>query len=149
MRKIMKKKRVIGTTAAAINEEEKKLGESLPSDFVDWLLANNGLSIEGVHIYPIRDERDVRKTWESISYNLENGWAQWLQNFEDEEIDFENLLPFGDFGTGDYYCFDYSQPSKEKPIIVHWSHETGETEFRANSFSEFKQKIEAEEFEYD
>jgi hypothetical protein len=146
----MKRSRVIGTSEEAIKKEESSLNRNLPPSFREWLLKNNGLDIEGVHIYPIRDERDVRKTWESLTHNLENGWAAWLENFEEEEMDFSHLLPFADYGTGDYYCFDYSSisDSGECPI-VRWSHETGETEFRANDFTELKKKILAGDFEYD
>ena len=77
----MKRHRVIGTTEEAINKEEDSLGRSLPNRFKQWLLQNNGIDIEDVHIYPVRDERDVRKTWESLAYNFNNGWAEWLENF--------------------------------------------------------------------
>ncbi len=146
----MKRHRIIGTTEEAIAREETALNRRLPMSFRAWLLENNGLDIEGVHIYPVRDERDIRKTWESLSYNLENGWAAWLENFEEEQIDFSHLLPFADYGTGDYYCFDYSvtEDGKEQPV-VRWSHETGETEYRARDFFEFRQRVLAGDFEYD
>jgi len=144
----MKRKRVIGTTIEAIRAEETKLGRVLPVSFVDWLLENNGTDIEGVHIYPVKDDRDVRKTWESISHNYENGWAGWLENFEEEDLDFDHLLPFANFGTGDCYCFDYSDTSGE-PAIARWSHETGKTEFRANGFIDFVDKVTEGEFDHD
>ncbi len=63
---------------------------------------------------------------------------------------FEHLLPFADFGTGDYYCFDYEGvPSDQEPPVVHWSHETGETEPRATSFRDFVVKATAGAFEMD
>ena len=146
----MKRSRVIGTTEEKIKKEEASLNRDLPPSFRKWLLENNGLDIEGVHIYPIRDERDVRKTWESLTYNLENGWAAWLDNFEEEEMHFSHLLPFADYGTGDYYCFDYSSINNvgECPV-VRWSHETGETELRAKNYSEFTEKVLAGEFDHD
>lgn len=143
----MKRPRVLGTTEEAIDVEESLLRRELPRSFRVWLLENNGLDIAGVHIYPVRDERDIRKTWESLSYNLEKGWAAWLPNFEDEKIDLSYLLPFADYGTGDYYCFDYAAPcnGNERPV-VRWSHETGETEFRAKDFTQFKDKVVSGEF---
>jgi len=105
----MRRPRTIGTTEAAIKKGEDFLKRKLPTSFRKWLLINNGLGIDGVNIYPVRDERDVRKTWASLSYNLNNGWAAWLENFEETEANFSHLLPFADFGTGDYYCFDYSE----------------------------------------
>ena len=145
----MKRNRVIGTTEEAIEKEEDSLGFSLSPSFKSWLLQNNGLDVEGVHIYPIRDESDVRKTWESLTYNFNNGWASWLENFENEDMDFTHLLPFGDFGTGDYYCFDYAREENGEIPIVIWSHETGEIEFRAKDFNDFAQKVRSGEFDYD
>ncbi len=146
----MSKRRIIGTTEEAIKKEESSLGRNLSPHFRRWLLENNGIDIEDVHIYPIRDERDVRKTWESLSYNFTNGWASWLGNFEDMGLEFTHLLPFADFGTGDYYCFDYSSESidNEMPIVI-WSHETGKTDFRANDFDEFVEKVQSGELQND
>lgn len=138
-KKMKKKKRIIGTTETAIQKAETTLSRIFPIQFKNWLLENNGLGIEGVHIYPVFDDRDPRKTWDSI-----------VRNFEEEKMDFDHLLPFANFGTGDYYCFDYSDLNKNnEPKIVHWSHETGECDFRASNFSEFSKKIKSGEFDYD
>lgn len=146
----MKSERTIGTTLEFIRKEELKIGRDLPKTFVGWLLENNGLDVGGIHIFPVRDERDVRKTWESLSYNLENGWAEWLETFDEEDVETEHLLPFAEFGTGDYYCFDYSNVVVTgEPSIVHWSHETGETAHRAINFAEFVEKENAGEYEND
>ncbi|MBW3623942.1 MAG: SMI1/KNR4 family protein [Armatimonadetes bacterium] len=153
----MKRHRIIGTTEEAIARAEEELNRNFPPSFRAWLLQNNGLGIEGISIFPVLDDRDPRKTWDSIVRNYRVGWAGWLENFEGYEYDegdtkpvFDHLLPFADFGTGDYYCFDYSGncPDGECPI-VHWSHETGETEFRAASFTEFVNKVSSGEYEYD
>ena len=146
----MKRKRVIGTTREAIAAEEVELGKKLPESFITWLIENYGTDLDGVHIYPVSDPRDVRKTWESLSHNLSHGWASWLEVHEDSGYDFRHLLPFADFGTGDYYCFDYSDlNTMGEPKVVHWSHETAETEFRAEGFEEFTIRLEDGDFEYD
>ena len=145
-----KHKRVLGTTPDAIDRAEAALKRKFPPSFRMWLLDNNGLDIDGVHIYPVLDDRDQRKTWDSIVRNFEVGWSQWLENFSDDGISFPTLLPFADFGTGDYYCFDYTDISSEgEVVVVHWTHETGETEYRAKNFDEFVEKIRAGEFEFD
>ena len=134
----------------AIRSEEEKLGKKLSPSFSVWLIEHNGTNIEGIHIFPVLDLRDKRMTWESLSHNVENEWAGWLEVHEDSEYEFDHLLPFANFGTGDYYCFDYSNLlSPDEPIIVHWSHETAETEFRAKDFNDFVIKAEHGEFEYD
>ena len=73
-------------------------------------------------------------------HNFKNGWQQWLANFDNEDREFGHLLPFADFGSGDYYCFDYST-AESGPAVVLWSHETGETELRSGSFSEFLAQV--------
>jgi cell wall assembly regulator SMI1 len=128
--------RVFGTTEGAIARAEQQLGRRLPPTFRAWLMVNNGRNLEYVNIFPVLDDRDPRMTSDSIVQNVTRNWASWLRNFEDEARDFSALLPFGDFGTGDYYCFDYSQDSIEPPV-VRWSHETGETEPRSSTFTQF------------
>jgi hypothetical protein len=103
-----------------------------------------------VTVFTVADDRDPQTTLESIEREYAQGWKSWLENFEDEGRSFDHLLPFADFGTGDYYCFDYSQIGSEGELaIVHWSHETGDTELRASSFAEFAERIAAGAFETD
>lgn len=136
----MSRSRIIGTVEEALAIEESLLGRKLPRSFRNWLLENNGLDIGEVHIYPVRDERDTRKTWESLSYNLQNEWADWLKHFK--QAIYAHLLPFADAGTDDYYCFDYSVAEErgERPVVL-WSHETGETTFIATDFAAFEKKM--------
>jgi hypothetical protein len=145
-----KRSRIIGTTPEAIAKEEAGLGRKLPPSFTQWLIENNGLGIEGVNVFPVLDDRDPRKTWDSIGRQVSNAWAAWLENFEEEDRNFSHLLPFAEFGTGDFYCFDYSRQSSDGECeVVRWSHETGDSEFRAASFSEFAAKVAIGEFAHD
>jgi cell wall assembly regulator SMI1 len=127
--------RVIGTTADAISRAEQELGRSLPLSFRAWLLRHNGKwGINVIKVFPVLDDRDQRSTWDSIVRNYQQQWQQWLRIHPTTAP----LLPFAEFGTSDYYCFDYSQPDStgEFPVVL-WSHETGDTEHRADSFTEF------------
>ncbi|CAN5393729.1 hypothetical protein BH20ACI1_BH20ACI1_15210 [soil metagenome] len=145
-----KRPRIIGTTDNAIEKAETELNFKFPESFRNWLIQNNGLGIEDVYIFPVFDERDPRKTWDSIIRNYNENWLAWLENFEDEEMNFEHLLPFAEFGTGDYYCCDYSKSEETKEIpVVHWSHETGETEFRGANFEDFLEKLKRGDFDFD
>jgi cell wall assembly regulator SMI1 len=136
-----KHKRVIGTTPEAVAKAETKLGRNFPPSFRAWLLENNGLYVDDVYIFPVRDERDVRKTWDSIVRQYDNG--RWFPDyFEDEGLMGQHLLPFASFGSGDYYCFDYNRQRQDgETPIVWWSHETAETEDRAETFAEFVEKV--------
>ena len=143
--------RVVGTTEQALAHAEAELGRALPASFRAWLLAHNSTSLDAVEIFPVLDDRDPRKTWDSIvrQYGI---WQSYCAEVftEDERIAFQPLLPFAAFGTGDYYCFDYSHtgPSGEA-VVVLWSHETGKTQPRGASFAEFAARSEAGDFDDD
>ena len=136
----MPRMRIIGTVEAAIEIEESLLGRKLPTSFRNWLLENNSLGVGETYIYPVRDERDTRKTWNSLSYNLQHDWKESLAGFEVTR--YVHLLPFADATLTDYFCFDYSQPEDdgERPVVL-WLQETGEVKPYAANFDEFKSKI--------
>ena len=150
LRMCKKRLRVIGTTNDAITEAEAKLNFKFSASFRNWLVHNNGLGFESISIFPVFDERDPRKIWDSIVRNYNENWLAWLENFEGEDLRLEHLLPFAEFGTGDYYCFDYSkiELNGESPVVL-WSHETGETVFRCKNFEEFLEKLKHSHFEFD
>lgn len=142
--------RVFGTTVEAIGRAEASLRRLLPASFSRWLIENNGHTIAGVTIFPVLDDRDPRSTWDSIDRRFREDWAEWLANFEDEGRTFEHLLPFADYGSGDFYCFDYSSIGLDgEPSVVRWSHETGDTDLRALSFPEFERKMRSGDFKND
>ncbi len=143
-----KHRRVIGTDDLTISKAESELGFLLTLTFREWLKLNNGRSIEDVTVFPVFDERDPRKTWDSIVRNYQTNWRTWLDNIGAEH-DFSHLLPLGDFGSGDYFCFDFSRfGESHEPVIVLWYHETGETKIVANDFAEFVGLVESGELEY-
>jgi cell wall assembly regulator SMI1 len=142
--------RVFGTTEVCITQSEAALGRRFPPSFRAWLLSHNGKGLGRVSIFPVPDERNPQTLLDSSERQVREGWSTWLANFEGEGRTFDHLLPFAEFGTGDYYCFDYSKdaPGGEAPVVL-WSHETGETELRASSFGEFAEKVIAGRFEMD
>lgn len=133
----MSKNKSIGTSLAAIAAAEQALGRTLPASYVQWLLPNNGRALGALSVFPVYDEANARKTWESIARHYNTSWQEWLETV-DGGNDASTLLPFAQFGTGDYYCFDYAQtgPSGE-PVVVLWSHETGATSTVAPDFAAF------------
>lgn len=99
-------------------------------------------------IFPVFDNRDPRKTWDSIVRNFNENWRNWVSIF-DEEHNLSKLLPFGEFGSGDYFCFDFSTivPNGEAAIVL-WDHETGETHLVADDFAQFVEMAERGELDY-
>ncbi|PHV25042.1 SMI1/KNR4 family protein [Janthinobacterium sp. BJB426] len=133
----MSKSKSTGTTPDAIAAAEQALGRQLPASYVQWLLANNGRALGALSVFPVYDAANARKTWESIARHYRTSWQEWLENVDGGNAA-SALLPFAQFGTGDYYCFDYAQtgPSSE-PVVVLWSHETGATATVAPDFASF------------
>lgn len=139
----MSRSRIIGTVEEAVAIEEGLLGRKLPASFRAWLLDNNGVDLGEVHIYPVRDERDTRKTWESLAYNLQHEWADSIRPFK--QTIYAHLLPFADAGMGDFYCFDYSVavPDREQPVVL-WSHRSGDVVDFSDDFEAFKLALESQ-----
>jgi cell wall assembly regulator SMI1 len=128
----MKRSRVIGTTPDAIRAAERELGRPLPPSFAQWLLLNNGKSLDALAVLPVYDARDPRKTWNSIVRYFHERWPP----YEDMD-DASHLLPFA-LLEGDHYCFDYRRVGHAgEPVVVLWSHETCETRQVADSFAAF------------
>jgi cell wall assembly regulator SMI1 len=145
----VKRPRIIGTTEEAVARAEAELRRAFPPSFRAWLRKNNGLyGVEDVKIFPVFDDRDARKTSDSIVVEYNRNWKPWLENFEAD--DFSHLLPFGEDGTGDYFCFDEQAraPNGEYPV-VRWDHETGEEECCAANFSEFVERVICGDFSMD
>ncbi|WP_241774811.1 SMI1/KNR4 family protein [Pseudomonas protegens] len=67
-----------------------------------------------------------------------SGWRAWQDNVCADPAGFSSLLPFAQFGTGDYYCFDYAVLGEAgEPVVVLWSHETGATSVVADGYAAF------------
>ena len=133
----MSKSKSIGTTLGAIAAAEQALGRQLPASFAQWLLVNNGRALGALSVFPVYDADHARKTWESITRHYDTNWQEWLEHTGAGD-EAHALLPFAQFGTGDYCCFHYAQtgPSGE-PVVVLWSHETGTTTAVAPDFASF------------
>lgn len=140
--------RVIGTTNESLDRAEGELGRRLPPSYREWLLENNGRYLDAIRVFPVLDDRDVRTTWDSIVRNFKEGWSEWLSTLDTDGDEFAHLLPFAEFGTGDFYCFDYSvvRDDGEAPVVI-WSHEDGLLEPRGDDFGEFVRRAAADEFD--
>lgn len=99
------------------------------------------MPLHSVSIFPVFDPRDPRKTADSIVREYVGNWQSWRDTRGDADA-FAFLLPFGEFGTGDYYCFDYrsTSASGEVPVVL-WDHDTGACEYRAPDFATFAERL--------
>src|SRR5450830_48924 len=88
----MSKNKSIGTSQAAIAAAEQALGRTLPAFYVQWLLLNNGRALGALSVFPVYDETNARKTWESIARHYNTSWQEWLENV-DGGNDASTLLP--------------------------------------------------------
>ncbi len=142
--------RVIGTTEESVIAAEQELKRRFPPSYRDWVLKNNGKNIEVVDLFPVFDPRDPRKTRDSIVQNYQGNWQDWLGNVAEWGFDSSMLLPIGTYSNGDYCCLDYAQVGEdgEVPILL-WSHETGDTEVRAENFFQFLKKLDNGDFDND
>ena len=70
-------KRCIGTSLDAITKAEAELPFALSSSYKKWMLRNNGKPLGDIQMFPIFDERDPRKTWDSIVRQYDNG--NWFE----------------------------------------------------------------------
>jgi hypothetical protein len=148
-----KRLKIIGTNPVAISETETDLGFRFSPSFREWIIENNGAQIAGIHkIYPVFDRFRPVATGISLNSFYREGWLQWVAVIADSggPSDFGHLLPFGEAANGDCYCFDYSRQRSdgETPIVL-WSHDTGETQDRAETFVGFVRKAENGDYKFD
>ena len=74
-----------------IKETEEKLGAAFPNQYRDLIKLVNNAEIGKWILYPIKDNRNVTKTWDDI--------VRQNIDMRDESIP-ENLIIIGDDGSG-------------------------------------------------
>lgn len=78
-------------------------------------------------LYPIKDNRNVTKTWDDI--------VRQNIDMRDESIP-ENLIIIGDDGSGDKLCFKINNGKTDDKIYI-WYHADDEMEEISPSLKEF------------
>ena len=137
----------LGTKPENIEQAEQQLGFQFSPSFRAWLLENNGLSAEGIRIFPVADERCPWDKWNTIVQQFAGG--HWFPDaLEDDEDDYSHLLPFAETNGGNWYCFDYSRKREDREVpVVHFEHDSGECSDRGGTFTEFVEWAASGEFE--
>lgn len=133
------------SSAELIKEFEAYADYSFPEDFINCVILNNGG-------YPSLDVFDTDRTEERtikslLSFNKDDRETIWMMNersedAEDDELEDgmedlpERYVAFAIDDFGNLICFD-----KDNDNIVFYDHEEDETEYIADSFTEFLEKL--------
>lgn len=131
--------RKIGVIELDLKAAEEKLGAVFPEQYKDLFKLVNNAEIGEWILYPIKDHRNPKKTWDDIV----------RQNTEVREEDIsEDLLVIGDNGSGDKLCYKVNNGIMGNEIYL-WCHEDAELEEYAPNLKEFIILISEEETEDD
>ncbi|MGM0842769.1 MAG: SMI1/KNR4 family protein [Bacillota bacterium] len=129
--------RKLGLDESDIKAVEDKLGAVFPELYKELFKLVNNAEIGEWTLYPIKDNRNLKKTWDDIV----------RQNTEvREEYMSEDLIAIGDDGSGDKLCLKVKDGIMEDKIYL-WYHEDGELEEYAPDLKEFIISISEEESE--
>lgn len=116
-----------GASNLLIKRAEELLGKKLPEQYKELLKITNGCEIGEWVIFPIKDPKNIKKTWDDVVYNNKN---------KPFHISSE-LTIFAENGTGDYLCFKSSNENQLSDSIYYWNHETGDQEVIAENLRNF------------
>jgi cell wall assembly regulator SMI1 len=109
-----------GASEAEIAAAEKAIGQRLPNDLRALLLESNG----------IQDENGGGLIWSCAEIADQNVEFRSIESFRELYMPFDNLLFFGDDGTGDQFAFGITADGKiSKNDIYCWDHETDGREY--------------------
>ncbi|MGG0740959.1 SMI1/KNR4 family protein [Niallia taxi] len=122
--RIMTKKPGVGEMD--ISAAEEKLGAAFPVQFHQLYKLVNNAEIGEWLLFPIKDRKNVKKTWDDIV----------RQNIEARKEGLaEGWVVVGEDGTGDKLCLKTSNGLMEQEIYI-WYHEDGVAEQIAPSLKE-------------
>lgn len=116
-----------GVDENIIGESENFIGIKLPKQYKQLLKITNGCEIGDWFIFPVKDPKNIKKTWDDLVYNNRNRPCQIP----------EKLIVFAHNGTGDYLCFKKYDENKIDDSIYYWNHETGNQEKVAEDLRQF------------
>jgi hypothetical protein len=131
--------RKLGVDESDIKSAEDKLGAVFSEQYKELFKLVNNAEIGEWILYPIKDNRNPKKTWDDIV----------RQNTEVRGEDMsKDLIAIGDDGSGDKLCLKINDGIMGNEIYL-WYHEDGELEEYAPDLKEFIISISQEENEDD
>ncbi|WP_341201446.1 SMI1/KNR4 family protein [Planomicrobium okeanokoites] len=116
-----------GVEESAIRETEQKLNIRFPDQYVQLFKLTNGLEVGEWTLFPIRDPKNMKKTWDDV--------VRQNEEVLDGEIS-DDLIAIAENGTGDYLCLKVEDGKAADPVYL-WLHETDETEELAPTLKDF------------
>ncbi len=129
--------RKLGVDESDIKAVEDKLGAVFPELYKELFKLVNNAEIGEWTLYPIKDNRNLKKTWDDIVRQNTQVREEYLS---------EDLIAIGDDGSGDKLCLKVNDGIMEDKIYL-WYHEDGELEEYAPDLKEFIISISEEESE--
>lgn len=117
-----------GVSQRSIALTEEKLGFKLNTDLVDLYKLVNACEIGDWILFPIKDERNIRKTWDDLIRNNQNSLKP--EGFPD------NFVIIGENGTGNFICYKVENKQMTESIF-YWDHEKRNIEGIANNLKQF------------
>ncbi|SEN51800.1 SMI1/KNR4 family protein [Lihuaxuella thermophila] len=120
-----------GVDEETLNTTENSLGASFPSQYKELVKLINNCEIGEWIFYPIKDPKNIRKTWDDIVRNNQPS-VRFTHIPED-------LIQFAENGTGNKLCFKINNNKMEEAIYF-WDCETGLTEKIADNLKQFIQQ---------
>jgi cell wall assembly regulator SMI1 len=112
-------------TTAAIDEVERRLGQTLPPDLRALLLETNGLRESWFGLAAV---------WPAERIGNDNIEFRTFPDFADLYQPFDGLMFFGDNGGGDQFAF---HPDKPEAGVFVWEHETDERRKVADDLADY------------
>lgn len=132
-------------TSSEINDLEKKLGVTLPKDFVECLKIHNGQYGHAEGLFSgleFLSTKRILEEWTIWKGLFDYGDFNDLKSDSDKGINSKwwdmKWIPFTYNGSGDHLCLDLN-PTEEGEIgqIITLWHDNGERKKKASSFSEW------------
>ncbi|GAB6448743.1 hypothetical protein bcgnr5390_51770 [Bacillus luti] len=107
-----------GVNLLDINLTEQKLGVIFPEQYRGLIQLVNNAEIGEWTLFPIKDYKNVKKTWDDI--------VRQNNEVRDERMP-NNLIAIGDDGSGDKLCLKKRDKHLEDAVYL-WNHETNAIE---------------------
>ena len=99
------------SSESSIKKAEAELGLKLPNDYLDFIKTYNGINLQGIEVFGIKDYNNSLKNLQELYF-----YEHRMNIFQMPP----ELIPFSPDGFGNHYCFDSSKITKNSMEIIFW-----------------------------